>query len=219
MATTKKIRVFLADDHLVLREGIKSFMSRVPDMEVIGEASNGEDTVAKVRQLVPDIVLMDISMPGINGLEAAAQIKQLVPQTKVLVLTMYETEQYVSQMLHVGAVGYVVKTASTDELLSAIRTVYHGDVYLYPSITRMFLQDYLQNIKMQNEDKPEKLTARELEILRHVADARKNKEIADILGISVRTVQAHRTNLMFKLGVHDRTELVKYAVRKGLINL
>ncbi len=216
---TKKIKVFLADDHLMLREGIRSLLSKAPDIEVAGEASDGEETVAKVRQLMPDLVLMDVTMPLVNGLDATARIKEFAPQMKVLILTMHETDQYLSQMLHVGASGYVVKTASSAELLSAIRAVYSGDVYLYPSIARMLVQDYLKNVGAVQESWPEKLTSREVEILKYIAEDRKNKEIADLLKISIRTVQAHRTSIMEKLGAHDRTELVKSAIRKGLVSL
>jgi two-component system response regulator NreC len=215
-----KLRVFLADDHLILREGIRLLLEKVSDIEVIGEASDGEEAVAKVEQLVPDVVLMDITMPGLNGLEATRQIKQKNPQVKVLILTMHETDQYLSQMLQAGASGYVVKATSTSELISAVRAVHQGDVYLYPSIARMLVDDYLQRVKRGEEKTSyEGLTSREREILMYIAEDRKNKEIADLLGISVRTVQAHRTNLMDKLGAHDRTELVKYAISKGMIDL
>ena len=215
-----KIRVFLADDHLILREGIRSLLGKVSDIEVVGEAGEGGETVAKVEQLVPDVVLMDITMPGMSGLEATKQIKRKYPQVKVLILTIHETNQYLSQMLQAGASGYVVKTTAASELISAIRAVYQGDVYLYPSITRMLVEDYLQRVEGGEERiSYEGLTNREREILMYIAEDKKNKEIADLLGISVRTVQAHRTNLMDKLGAHDRTELVKYAISKGIIDL
>ncbi len=215
-----KIRIFLADDHLILREGIRSLLGKVPDIEIVGEAGDGAEAVAKVEQLVPDVVLMDITMPGMSGLEATKQIKQKYPQVKILILTIHETNQYLSQMLQAGASGYVVKTAAASELISAIRAVHQGDVYLYPSITRMLVEDYLQRVKGGEEKTSyEGLTSREREILMHIAEDKKNKEIADLLGISVRTVQAHRTNLMDKLGARDRTELVKYAIRKGIIDL
>ena len=214
-----KIRVFLADDHLILREGIRSLLQKVPDIEVVGEAGDGREAVAKTEQLVPDVVLMDITMPELSGLEATQQIKQRNPQIKVLILTMHETGQYLSGMLKAGASGYVVKTTASSELISAIRAVHQGDVYLYPSIARMLVEDYLQKVKAGEEKTNyEGLTPREREILRHIAEDKKNKEIADLLGISVRTVQTHRTNLMDKLGAHDRTELVKYAISKGLID-
>ena len=215
-----KIRVFLVDDHLILREGIRSLLGKVPDIEIVGEADEGGEAVAKVEQLVPDVVLMDITMPGMSGLEATQQIKQKYPQVKVLILTIHETNQYLSQMLQAGASGYVVKTTATSELISAIRAVHQGDVYLYPSITRMLVEDYLHRVKTGEEKTSyEGLTSREREILMYIAEDKKNKEIADLLGISVRTVQAHRTNLMDKLGAHDRTELVKYAINKGIIDL
>ncbi len=215
-----KIRVFLADDHLILREGIRSLLQKVQDIEVVGEAGDGVEAVAKVGQLLPDVVLMDITMPGMSGLEATREIKRKYPQLKILILTIHETSQYLSQMLQAGASGYVVKTTATSELISAIRAVHQGDVYLYPSITRMLVEDYLQRVKGGEEKTSyEGLTSREREILVHIAEDKKNKEIADLLGISVRTVQAHRTNLMDKLGAHDRTELVKYAINKGIIDL
>lgn len=215
-----KIRVFLADDHAILREGIRLLLRKVPDIEVVGEAGDGEEAVAKVEQLAPDVVLMDITMPGLNGLEATEQIKGKNPQVKVLILTMHETDQYLSEMLRAGASGYVVKTTVSSELISAIRIVHQGDVYLYPSIARILVEDYLQRVKRGEEKTSyEGLTGREREILMYIAEDKKNKEIADLLGISVRTVQAHRTNLMDKLGAHDRTELVKYAISKGIIDL
>jgi two-component system response regulator NreC len=215
-----KIRVLLADDHLILREGIRLLLGKVPDIEVVGEASEGGEAVAKAEQLVPDVVLMDITMPGLNGLEATRQIKQKTPQVKVLILTMHDTSQYLSQMLQAGASGYVVKTTTTHDLISAIKAVHQGDVYLYPSIAKMLVEDYLQKVKTGEEKTSyEGLTRREREILMYIAEDKKNKEIADLLGISVRTVQAHRTNLMDKLGAHDRTELVKYAISKGIIDL
>ncbi len=215
-----KIRVFLADDHLILREGVRSLLGKVSDIEVVGEAGEGGETVAKVEQLVPDVVLMDITMPGLNGLEATRRIKQKTPQVKVLILTIHETGQYLSQMMQAGASGYVVKTTAAGELISAIKVVHQGDVYLYPSITRMLVEDYLQRVKGGEEKTSyEGLTGREREVLMYVAEDKKNKEIADLLGISVRTVQAHRPNLMDKLGAHDRTELVKYAISKGIIDL
>lgn len=215
-----KTRVFLADDHRILREGIRTLLQREPNIEVVGEAGDGKEAVDKVTQLIPDIVLMDITMPGINGLEATRQIKKKTPQVKVLILTMHETGQYLSQMLQAGASGYVVKTTSTSDLISAIKAVHQGDMYLYPSIARMLVEDYLHKVKTGEEKTSyEGLTNRERQILAYIAEDKKNKEIADLLGITVSTVQSHRTNLMDKLGAHDRTELVKYAISKGIINL
>src|SRR4030042_3671017 len=160
---------------------------------------------------------MDIAMPRLSGLEATRQIKEKNPQIKVLVLTMYETDQYISQMLQSGASGYVVKPAAASELVSAVRAVHRGDVYLYPAIAQLLVTDYLEKVKAGEENSHNRLTSREKEILKIIAEGKKNKDIASLLGIRSRTVQAHRTNLMDKLGAHDRTELVKYAVRKGMV--
>ncbi|MFC2010859.1 response regulator [Chloroflexota bacterium] len=213
-----KIKVFIADDHKVLREGIRLLLEKIPDIEVVGEASSGEEAVAEIERLMPEVVLMDITMPGLNGLDATRQIKSRNTDVKVLILTVHETDQYLAEMLDVGASGYVVKSASGSELISAIRAVAKGDVYLYPSIARHFVNNFLKTAaKSRLNATYEGLTSREIAVLRYIAEDKKNKEIADILGISIRTVQAHRTNLMDKLGAHDRTELVKYAIRKRLI--
>ena len=215
-----KIRVFLADDHLILREGIRALLEKVPDIEMVGEAADGEAAISGIEQLMPDVVLMDITMPGINGLEATRLIKQRYPQIKVLILTMHETDQYLSEMLSAGASGYIVKTTDSSELISAIQEVNEGNVHLYPSIARMLVEDYLHKVTTGEEKESYNgLTPREREVLKHIAEGKQNKEISNFLGISVRTVQAHRTNLMDKIGAHDRTELVKYAIRKGIIDL
>ena len=215
-----KTRVFLADDHLVLREGIRTLLQREPGIEVVGEADDGGEAVKKVIQLVPDVVLMDITMPHLNGIEATRKIKKIIPQVKVLILTMHETGQYLSQMLEAGASGYVVKTTSMSDLVSAINAVHRGDVYLYPSIARTLVEDYLDKAKTGEEKtSDEGLTSRERQILMYIAEDKKNKDIAELLGITISTVQTHRTNLMDKLGAHDRTELVKYAISKGIIDL
>lgn len=216
----KKIAVFLADDHFILREGIRSLLAKVPDIEIVGEASNGREAVTRVDELLPDLILMDITMNEMNGLEATRIIKEKHPAIKIIILTVHETDQYLSEMLEAGASGYVVKTTTSSELVSAIRSVYDGDVYLYPSIARMLVNDYLHKVKMGEEKESYNgLTQREKEILRYIAEDKQNKDIANLLGISIRTVQSHRTNLMDKVGAHDRTELVKYAIRKGIIGL
>ena len=214
-----KIRVFLADDHRIFREGIRSLLEKVPDIEVVGEADDGLEAVTSVNQLIPDVVLMDITMPGLNGLDATRQIKQKHPSVKILILTMHETDQYLSEMLEAKASGYVVKTTTSRELVSAIREVHRGDVHLYPSIARMLVDDYLMRVRNGEEQTSyDGLTQCEREILRYIAEEKQNKDIAKLLAISIRTVQAHRTHLMEKLGAHDRTQLVKYAIRKGIIS-
>ncbi len=214
----KRITVLLVDDHRLLREGIKSLLEKAPDIEVVGEASEGGEAVAKAQQLCPDIVLMDITMPGMNGLEATRQIKALRPATKVLILSMHESNQYISQFLRSGASGYVLKDSAASELVGAIHVVHQGDAFLYPSIARKLLEEYLQKAQAGEEtDSYDGLTSREREILKMIAEGKSNKEIADVLSLSIRTVHAHRANLMGKLHMHDRTELVRYAIRKGLI--
>jgi two-component system response regulator NreC len=217
----KNIKVFLADDHLLFRQGIKSLLDKVVDIEIVGESSDGEEAIAKISKLKPDVVLMDITMPKINGLEATKWIREELPSVKILILTMHDTDQYLSGMLEAGASGYVVKTAASDELITAIREVYGGDVHLYPSIARMLVEDYLEKVQVEEGEKTSytALTPREQEILKYIAEGKQNKDIAELLFISSRTVQAHRTNLMIKIGAHDRTEVVKYAIRKGLIKL
>ena len=214
----KKITVLLADDHRILREGVKSLLEKAQDIEVVGEASEGGEAVAKAQALSPDIVLMDITMPGMNGLEATRQIKALKPNTRVLILSMHESNQYISQFLKSGASGYVLKDTAASELVGAIRAVSQGDAFLYPSIARKLLEEYLLKVQTGEESESyDGLTGREREVLRMIAEGKSNKEIADVLSLSIRTVQAHRANLMGKLHMHDRTELVRYAIRKGLI--
>jgi len=215
---TAKIKVLIADDHQVLREGLRLLFEKTLDIEVIGEASDGEEVIAKAKELSPDVILMDITMPEVNGLEAAGRITREMPEVKILLLSVHESDEYLAEMLNLGLAGYILKTASGREVIFAIRAVNKGEVYLYPTITRMLVQEYA---KIAGAKKPnavyDGLTNREKEILMHIADDKKNKEIAEIMGLKIRTVQAHRTNLMDKLGAHDRTELVKYAIRKGII--
>ncbi len=213
-----KIRILIADDHQVLREGLRLLLEKTPDIEVIDEASDGEEAISKTKELLPDVVLMDITMPRLSGLEAARQIVKCNPDARILLLSVHESDEYLAEMLNIGLAGYMLKTASGKEVISAIRAVYRGDVYLYPSIARMLVQEYA---KIANAKKSsagyDGLTRREKEILMHIAEDKKNREIAEIMGLKIRTVQAHRTNLMDKLGAHDRTELVKYAIRKGIV--
>lgn len=214
-----KIRVLLADDHTILRDGIRSLLEDETDMEVIGEAEDGHMAVKLVKQLDPDVVLMDIAMPLLNGLEATRQIKRDNPQTKVLILTMHENEEYIRQLLAVGAMGYILKDAAARELLGAIRAVHRGEAVLSPAITRLVIEDYLRWGDLQPESDPSGLSPREREVLQLVAEGYTNKQIAEILSISIKTVQTHRANLMNKLDLHDRGELIKYAIQKKIIEI
>lgn len=214
-----KIRILLADDHTILREGIHSLLEHEPDMDVIGEAEDGHQAVKIAAQLKPDVVLMDISMPRLNGLEATSQIKKFIPDAKVLILTMYDNEEYIRKALAAGAMGYLLKDAAASELLGAIRAVYRGEAVLSPAVTRLVIEDYLRWGDLKIEEPNDELSEREREILQLIAEGNTNKQIADILCISIKTVQAHRTSLMNKLDLHDRGELIKYAIQKKIIEI
>lgn len=215
-----KIRVLICDDHTILREGIHLLLDAQPDIEVVGEAVDGRDAVEKTNALKPDVILMDIAMPSLNGLEATKLVLRDNPNVRVLVLTMYESDEYLSQMLEAGAAGYVLKKVAGSELVYAIRAVHQGEAFLYPSITKRLVQDYLRRVETGEErDSFNGLTDREREVLQLVAESHTNKQIADLLHVSVRTVQNHRAHIMEKLGMHDRGELIKYAIQKGIIEL
>jgi two-component system response regulator NreC len=215
-----RLRLLLADDHVVVRSGLRMLLQAREDIEIVGEAENGREAVEKVRTLQPDVVLMDVQMPDMNGIEATRRIKEVAPQTAVLALTMHEDDHYFFEMLHAGASGYVPKRAAPDELIEAIQTVSQGNVFLYPSLATRLVQDYLH--RAQAGDQPlvqDDLTPRELEVLTLIAEGLTNAEIADRLVISVKTVDRHRENLMRKLNLHHRIDLVKYALKMGLIDL
>jgi two-component system response regulator NreC len=215
-----KIKLVLADDHAVVRSGLRMLLQAQPDMEIVGEAESGTQALAQVRALQPDIILMDIQMPGMNGIEATRQIKEAFEATAVLALTMHEDDQYFFEMLHAGASGYLPKRAAPDELVRAIRTVSRGEVFLYPSMATRLVQSYLGG---EAGGDPaalvSDLTPREQEVLVQIAEGLTNPEIADRLVISVKTVDRHRENIMRKLNLHSRIDLVKYALRHGLIAL
>lgn len=211
-----KIRVLLVDDHAMFREGVRSLLTSYDDIEVVGEATNGKEALEKVSHLNPDVVLMDIAMPVMGGIEAARRIQKESPGAKILTLTQYEDSEYILTVLRVGVKGYIPKIATAIELVSAIRTVYKGDSYLYPSATTALIEEYLVQVGGEKNDY-ERLTDREREILQLVAEGRANREIAEMLFISVKTVLRHRSDIMNKLGLHNRTELIKYAISKGLI--
>jgi two-component system response regulator NreC len=213
-----KIRVLLADDHTILRAGLKMMLNAQPDIEVIGEASDGRQAVLAAQRLEPDVILMDITMPECNGIEATRQVKRVLPETRVLVLTMHENEEYLFQMLRAGAAGYMLKEAADTELISAIRVVSSGRFYLSPSAQSMMVSDYLQRVRTGEErDSYSALTEREREILKLVAEGYTNNQIGERLFISPKTVDTHRTHIMDKLNLHSRAELVKYAMRRGLL--
>lgn len=214
-----KIRLILADDHILVRSGLRMLLEAQPDMEIVAEVENGLQAVKQALALQPDIVLMDVMMPEMNGIEATRKIKELLPQTAVVALTMYEDEQYFYEMLRAGASGYVPKRAAPDVLVSAIHAVGEGEIYLYPSVTAHLVNDYLEREAGKQASVLADLTPRELEVMSLIADGLSNPEIGEKLGISVKTVDRHRENIMRKLGVHSRIDLVKYAIKEGLIDL
>ena len=215
-----KIRVLITDDHAIVRDGICALLALTGDIEAVGEATNGREALEMVKKLAPDVVLMDIAMPLMNGLEATRRIHKEFPQTKVIVLTQYEDREYVLPVIEAGAGGFVSKTAASSELTSAIRSVYRGDSFLSPSVARLLVEDYREMARAgKSQDTSEKLTDREREILKLLAEGHSTRDIARILVISPKTVERHKTNLMAKLDIHSRLDLFKYALRKGIITV
>ena len=212
------IHILLADDHTILRAGILMMLNAQPDFEVVGEAQDGRQAIQEAQRLQPDVILMDITMPDMNGIEATRQIKKLLPETKVLILTMHEHDEYVFQALRAGASGYMLKEAADTDLISALRVIQNGQFYLSPTAQSVMVGDYLQRVRTGEEkDSYSSLTEREREILKLVAEGYTNNKIAERLIISPKTVDTHRTHVMDKLNLHSRAELVKYAMRRGLL--
>lgn len=215
-----KIKVLLADDHAILRAGLKMLLNAESDMEVVAEAEDGAAAIEKTRELKPDVVLMDITMPGLNGLHATREIIRAHPDVKVLVLTMHEDETYLRQFLRAGASGYVVKKAVDTELISAIRAVYREDMYIYHSLAKEMVEDYLDSPvkpeRQTNQSSP--LSKREKEVLTLIAQGYTNKQTAQKLHISVKTVETHRARIMKKLQLRNRAELVRYAIAEGFLD-
>lgn len=212
-------RILIADDHTLVREGIVSMLSRFEDINVVGEASNGKEAIEKVNDLRPEIVLMDISMPGLGGLEATLEIRKVHPEVKILILTQYDDKEYVSRFLKAGVSGYILKKALGMELLTAIRAVARGESYLHPSIAGSVIDRFVSKKKDHRDDVLDKLTSRETQILKLLAEGNSHKEIATTLGISVKTVISHQTNISDKLDIHSRAGLIKFAIRSGLIRI
>jgi DNA-binding NarL/FixJ family response regulator len=214
-----KIRILVVDDHAILREGIHALLGMSSEVEVVGEAADGREAVDSVRHLSPDVVLMDIAMPGTDGLIATRQIAKEFPNTKVLVLSQHDNKEYVLPILKAGAAGFVLKKAVGAELIQAIKAVHRGEVYLHSSVAKLVVEGYLHRDQEDKSSALFRLTDRETEVLRLVAEGKSNQDIANLLCLSVKTVMGHRTRIMEKLGVHSRTELVKYAIRTGLIQV
>ena len=214
----QRIRVLLVEDHAIVRQGVRLLLDGQADMAVVGEADEGGKALALVAQKEPHVVLMDIAMPGINGLEATAEIKRRWPDVQVIALTVHDNDEYFFQMITAGAAGYVLKGADPSELLEAIRTAHQGDIFLHPPLTTKLVRDYLRRARLgEVSDSYDALSEREKQVLRLIGEGQTTQETADALGITTSTVQTHRAHIMEKLNLHRRSELMKYAVRRGLI--
>jgi len=206
------------DDHTIVRDGICALLALVADIEVVGEAANGKEALEKVRQLAPDVVLMDVAMPMISGLEATRRIREEFPNAKVLALTQYDDREHIFSMIEAGASGFISKLAVSSELALAIRAIYRGDSFLSPSAAKAFVEGYQQGAVTWGKDDPyQQLTTREREVLKLLAEGYTVREIAEMLVISPKTVEGYKTSLMDKLDIHRKTDLIKYAIRKGII--
>jgi DNA-binding NarL/FixJ family response regulator len=215
------IRVLLADDHTIVREGVRLCLEAFGDISVVAEAGDGQEAVQLAAQLRPDVAVVDLTMPRLNGVEAIRQIKRDVPSAEVVVLSVHDSEAYVVQALRAGAAGYVLKRNAATELVAAIRAAHDGQAYLHPSIARRVIDDYLSRIHSSEDavgDPHERLTPREREVLQLAAEGHTTRAIAGLLCLSTKTVEHHRANIMTKLGLRGQTELVKYAIRVGLVD-
>jgi DNA-binding NarL/FixJ family response regulator len=216
----QRIRVLVVDDHTIVRDGVCALLALVGDIQVVGEAANGSEALKVIGKLEPDVVLMDMAMPVMGGLEATRRIRKEFPRTRVLVLTQYDDKEYVFPVIESGASGFISKTAASSELAVGIRSVYQGDSYLSPSVARLLVEDFQQEAGGRARQDPyEQLTDRERDILKLLVEGYTTQEVADTLEIAPKTVEGHKTNLMSKLGIHNRIDLVKYALRKGIITI
>ena len=213
-------RVLLVDDHTLFREGVRALLSTASDIEVVGEAADGKEAIELAEKLSPEIIVMDLVMPGMDGMQAAQHLHDHYPNIKILILSMYDDDEYVCKILKSGASGYVLKRAASDDLLRAIREVENGGSALHPTVAAKLIKDYVRRTKAtDHKNSGSVLTARESEVLKLIAEGRTNQQIAEALGLGRKTVDTHRTNIMRKLDLHDVTGLVKYALRHGLIKL
>jgi len=216
----KKIRVLIVDDHTLVRDGIRALLSLVSDIEVVGEAANGKEALEKVRELLPDVVLMDLSMPLMSGLEATRRIRKEFPRMRVLALTQYDDSEYVIPVIEAGACGFVTKMMAFSELAQAIQAAYRGESYLSPSAAAALIEECQQKINTEGDKDPyQQLTDREREVLKLIAEGHTAREIADMLVVSPKTVEWYKTSLMNKLNIHNKTDLIKFAIRKRIITL
>lgn len=216
-----RVRVLLADDHTILREGVRSLLAGEADIDVVGEASDGREVMEQIPRLQPDVVVMDMVMPHMDGLEATREIRSRHPDVRVLILSMYDDDEYVQQVIAAGASGYVLKRVAADDLVRAIREVHGGASFLHPPIAAKLIEDYVRRLTAEPvpSGPRDPLTAREREVLKLIAEGHTNQDVAGLLSVSRKTVESHRANIMRKLGLHDVTELVKYAIRADIVQL
>lgn len=214
-----KVKILLVDDHPFVREGVRSCLHKHAEFEVVGEAGSGPEALAKAKEFVPDIIVMDIMMPGMSGLEATKCLREYCPTAKVLILTVHEKKEYVREVVQSGARGYIRKSTSPAELIDAIERIHRGETHFMPDVAQTFFEEYVLTGGKLGENKPRTLSARERQVLTFIVEGLANKEIADRLELSVRTVEKHRQRIMKKLGIHKATELVKFAITRGYVEI
>jgi DNA-binding NarL/FixJ family response regulator len=210
-------RILLADDHPLVRSGLRRVLDRQPDLEVVAEAGDGAEAIDKALSERVDLAIMDVAMPRMGGLQAAEQLSRRSPGIRILMLSMYDNEQYFLAALRAGASGYVLKSVADEEVVAACRAVMRGDAFVYPASMQSSARSYLERVRRDNQVRPDLLTARELEVLKLVAEGNSSRQIAEVLVISIKTVERHRSNIIEKLGVRDRVALTRYAIRRGLV--
>jgi len=218
--TERPIKIFLADDHTIVRQGLAKLLEAEPNIKVVGEAQDGREAVNKAQNLSPDIVIMDIAMPLLNGIEATRQIKKILPQTKIIILSMHSHDRYISELINLGASGYLLKDSTGGEIVKAVSAAMKGDVYLSPSISRRVVEDYLSLKKTSSrENLYAKLSNREREVFQMIAEGHSTKKISDILCVSPSTVKTHRANIMEKLQLDNISQLIQFAIRLGIVEV
>ncbi len=219
MQNEMKITVMIADDHMIVRDGLRSLLEKQPDIEVVAEADNGRTALKYAQQLSPDVIIMDIGMHGMNGIDATRQIIGKLPDVKILALSMYSDKQFIKGMFKAGASGYMLKDSASKELVDAIRIVADSKVYISPSIAGVVTEDYLERLAEKDTSVHSVLTSREVEVLQLLAEGESTKQAASTLGVSTKTIESHRQNIMKKLDIDNIVDLIKYAIREGITHL